>query len=337
MKFLLALILFLGPALAAAEDRWVDDSPDVVNFKIGTLQPSLQLSLRTKSGNDAGQFPVMYLPSPQSKTFMSFGYRNLGITVATKSRLSDGASEKYGNSDSLDLQLRFFGRKWTQQYFYQTYKGYYLYNTAEIDPAYPPNSFIQRRDIRTTHYGADFIYTFQQDRYSFGAALNQQGRQLESGGSWLAMVGMHNHRVGGDQDLIPSEVSVHYQDLAHFQSADIAQLSLAGGGAYTYPFWHNFYVSAQALIGFGYAYERFETAEAFYVKTVGGSISSAALSFGYNGPENYLIVSASVDSGTYDLRDLNLSMVTQNTSIHYGHRFGNMDLPWLNTVSGWLD
>jgi hypothetical protein len=333
MKYIFFLVLTLGSSLLLAEERWDPDAPDVLNFKIGLLGPALDVETSTGKGDN----PVNYKPSPYTKTFLGLGYRNLGIYLSTKNPSSEEDTAKYGSSQSTDFQFSFYGTHWTQYYYYQIYKGYYVDNTNEVDPSQLPNTYIRREDLSTIHYGATFIYNFQPERYSIGATFAQNGRQKESGGAWLASVGLHDHRFSGSQDILPPTVASKYGELATLESGDIREVSLGGGGGYTWTGWDGYYAGIQVLVGLGISYANFETAEAYYRRWTLGSVSNAMISFGYNGKNNYLVITSGTDNSYYDLKDLKLAMNTRMYSFHYGHRFEGVDIPFLNTISGWFD
>jgi hypothetical protein len=335
MKFYILLVLILSSVSAFAGDRWEPDNQDVINFKLGLLGQSLNLGFKPADKDDAAN--VNYLPSPYTKSFVALGYRNLGLYLSVKNPSRADDKNKYGNSESTDFQLSFFGRRWTQAYFYQIYKGYYIENSAQINPVLAPETFLQRDDLKTIHYGGSFIYNFQPENYSIGASYAQSGRQIESGGAWLAMAGIHNHSLRGNSQFIPTQVSAKYGELSSLESEDIMQASIAGGGGYNWSFWQGGYVAFQALIGVGSAYEHFETADAYYDRWAPGYVANAMVSFGYNGKDNYLVITSASDTSTYNLNTLSIELNSTQYSLHYGHRFSGMDLPLFNKFSAWFD
>jgi hypothetical protein len=319
-----------GFADEAASDRWVQEQDDVLNIKIGEVSPSLAMKTTPVSGPDTG---VEFLPNTSSKTFLGVGYRNLGFTVSKGNPRSDSQVATYGSGDSTDITLQFFGRTWTQQYFYQSYQGYYIKNTAQIVPSAPPDYFIKRPDITTAHYGMNFIYNFQPANYSTAAAFNQSGHQLRSGGAWLAMGSLHNHVFRSNPQLLPSEVSAGFGELATLQRGDLLQLGFGGGGGYTLTSDGRWFISAQILLGLGGVYQNFETAEYDYHETAIGTLGNASLAGGFNGKNNYVTVQVLVDTANYKLPATGLQLSSQQAVFQYGHRFAEVSLPWADRVS----
>jgi hypothetical protein len=289
----------------------------------------MNMDVRTgDSSSDPNNSEIHFQPSPLSKTFLGVSYRNLGATLSFSNRQSEDTTDKYGNGTALDFQVNLYGVHLTQQYFYQTYDNYYISNTADVDPSYPANQYIKRPDIKTQHYGANFIYNFQPERYSMAVAFDQNGRQTESGGAWLVSVGVHNHRFSSSPQLIPTTIAPKFGELATLQQGDIFQLNVSGGGGYTVVFDGNWSLSIQALFGAGYAYQKFETAENYYTQNAVSQAGSATISYGYNGKNNYFFVQGSSDSYTYNLPDLKMQVTAQSASIYYGHRFDDIDVPF---------
>lgn len=338
LKFLVILTLLAsaGSVFAVEADRWTPDEPDVLNLKFGFLSPSFRMSTKSTIGDGKGS-EVEFAPPPLTKLFVGVGYRNLGAAVSWSGGQDKGSSSMYGSGSGLDLLLTAYGRTLTQQYFYQAYSGYYVSNTQAVEPTTPIGSYIQRPDLSTTHYGANFIYNFQPERYSRAVAFDQSGHQFQEGGAWLAMLGVHNHTFSSNPQLLPSQVSAKYGELATLQKGDIMQVNLSGGGGYTWAFETRYTLSAELLIGVGVAQENFETAEYVYRKSAFNINSNVNFSVGYNGIDNYWIVQAGADAYTYELPDLSLRMSSDRTSFHYGHRFREINAPLLNTLSNWLD
>lgn len=336
--FLVSVFALKVKAEDSSSSHWNADKPDVLNLKIGYLGPTLNMDVRTgSSSSDPNDIPIHFQPSPLSKTFLGVSYRNLGATLSFSNRQSASDTDKYGSGTALDFQVSLYGVHLTQQYFYQTYDNYYISNTSKVDPSYPENQYIKRPDIKTQHYGANFIYNFQPERYSMAVAFDQSGRQTESGGAWLASVGIHNHRFSSNPQLIPTIVAPKFGELATLQQGDIFQLNISGGGGYTWVLGNDWYFSGQLLFGAGYAYQKFETAENYYTKSAINQAGAAMISYGYNGKNNYFFFQAGSDSYTYDLPSLKMQITSQSASLYYGHRFDEIDVPFLNKASGWLD
>jgi len=316
---------------------WVSDPQDVINMKVGYLSPALSMKTYVGNSNDESSSPVEFKPPPLSKIFIGANYRNLGATLSASTRQSSSDSDKYGSGTALDFQLNFYGRRLTQQYFYQTYDSYYISNTSVVDPAFPQDQFIKRPDIKTQHYGVNLIYNFNPENYSLSIAYDQGGWQLESGGAWLVALGLHNHRFSADPQLLPVNVSSNYGELATLQKGDIIQLNASGGFGYTQVFKKNWYGSFNLLLGPGFAYQQFETAEAYYKQSSFNMASAMTVSFGYNGKDNYVVLQGGSNTHTYKFPDLKMEIESLSSALYYGHRFGEMDVGFLNSISAWLD
>lgn len=316
-------------------DRWEADPKDVINFKVGVLNPSFTLT--TDTGKSPDSSPVMFTPSPVAKYFFGGSYRNLGAAISFSSAPPVDQTTKFGNGHSLDFLFSVFGRKITQQYFYQDYKGYYISNTDVVNPAIPAGTYIVRPDISTQHYGANFIYNFHPHKYSRAVAFDQSGRQKQNGGALLGMLGVHNHRFSSSPQLLPLSMTPKYGELGTLQSGDIMQLSLLVGGGYNWVFQEGWYASAELLYGGGFAYQRFETADYVYKQSTGNTAANLSFSLGFNGLNNYFALQALSDNYYYKFPDMNMQTNSLQVSFHYGHRFAGVGAPFLDKASSWLD
>lgn len=317
-------------------DRWKPDADDVLNVKLGALTPRLEFNT-DPSGDATAPASLNLLPSAGSKVILGLGYRNLGITLSKGSDRTASERQIYGDGDSTDIFLQFFGRSWTHQIFYQNYEGYYIENSTEILPSLPANLKIARPDIKTAHYGVNFIYNFKPENYSPRVTFDQTARQLESGGSWLAMASFHNYQFRSRPQLLPSSIASKYGELATLESGNLLQASISGGGGYTYVFRERWYLTGQMLWGVGGGYENFETNDYVYKRTATSMVSNVALGLGYNGEKFYLGVAAISDNYNADLPSLKLRVNSVQTLVSYGYRFENVNIPWGNTASAWVD
>lgn len=324
------------PVFAFAQNRWEAESKDTLHLRGGFLSPSLTVALEPSS-KASEQNRVNYAPSPVTQNFLAFGYRNVGASLIFSNKQSELDQLRYGKNTSIDFQVNFFGEKMMQQYFYQQYQGYYITNTGSVDPSLPGNTYIQRPDINTNRYGANFIYSFRPDKYSLGVVYNQNGWQVESGGSWLASAALQNHRFTNSHRLLPATVASQYGELATLQKGDLIRATGGFGGGYNWVFADRWFIGAQAILSYGLVYQNFETEEAYYKEWTGGVGGISFLAVGYNGDKHVFVVRATNDNSNYELPDLKMSITSMQTSVYYGYRFDGVDIPVLNTVSGWLD
>lgn len=334
-KIFTALLVAL-PVFALAQNRWEAEPEDTLHLRVGSQQPSLTLTLEPSS-NATAQNKVHYAPSPVNQNFLALGYRNVGASLFFSNRQSDEDQLRYGKNTSLDFQLNFFGKKLTHQYFFQQYQGYHITNSGDVDPSYPANTYIQRPDINTKRFGASYIYSFRPDKYSLGVVYNQNGWQIESGGSWLASGSLQNHQFSNGSRILPATVAPSYKELATLQKGDLIRASMGFGGGYNWVFAERWFLSAQVIVSYGLIYQNFETEEAYYKEWTGALGGISSISLGYNGVRHVFSVRAFNDNSNYDLPDLKMAMAATQTSIYYGYRFDGVDIPVLNTVSGWLD
>jgi hypothetical protein len=335
----LGVSLLLVSSMSFAEDvdsdRWAPERDDVLNVKLGVGMPALNMTAKATRGD--GTSTVDYLPNTSSKTFVGLGYRNLGFYISKSNPRSNDEITKHGSGDSTDLFLQLFGRTWTQQYFYQSYRGYYINNSSVIDPSLAPDTFLQRPDISTTHYGADFIYNFQPGNYSTGAAFSQSGRQLRSGGAWLGLASIHDHSFRASPQLLPTQVADNFAELATLQRGDLFHLSLGGGGGYTYTSDGHWFATGQFLLGVSAVYQNFETVQYRYSSYDFGTLGIGTLAAGYNGTNQSISIEVMADTSSYNLPAMELQISSQQVLIQYGYRFEGVSLPLADRWSAWLD
>ena len=99
-----------------------------------------------------------------TSTKLALSYRNLGVSLAAINAVSPEDRIKFGTTKSSDFQFRLFGKR-TYEFFYQTYTGYYLKNSTELDSSYASSaSKLLRSDISTRNFGLNFYWEIMKIR-----------------------------------------------------------------------------------------------------------------------------------------------------------------------------
>ncbi|MCB0369119.1 MAG: DUF4421 family protein [Bdellovibrionales bacterium] len=331
--FLIMTAIF--PSLTWA--HWSKQPDDNLKVEFGIKTPVLSYDIKAPSDISSSQ--LKYKPNTNSKTALGFSYRNIGLSISGNNPTSEDSNNKYGKTSSTDFQLRFFGKR-TYEFFYQTYSGYYIENSSEIDPSYSNTDIkIQRSDIKTKNYGFNLYWNLDDKDFSQAVAYDQLGVQKESawGLSWLLHASQSS--IESDSTLIPdtSPIKSSFGSVADIK--DLHRNSLAGGigigGILSY---HNFYLASLFALGLGYQSFNYQT-----INSTGGSstdtgtYASFRASLGYNGQKNIFGVQLLNDSVNTNILKGQITGVTTEAKIFYAYRFEGVDISFLNYLSSWFD
>lgn len=291
MQRVLFLALALVPLFGLA--NWSKQPEDNLKVEVGVVTPNLSFEIMAPEG--LSQSLIKYSPNTQSKTSLGLSYRNIGISASSANSTSEESQLNYGNSRSTDLQFRFFGKR-TYELFYQTYQGYYIENSQEIDSSYGSTSLkIQRPDIVSKNYGFNFYWNLNENDFSQAIAYDQMGIQTKSawGLSWL----IHGSQssIEGQSELVPASVAPVFlfffgqmASIAHFHRNTLATGLGIGGIASL----NNFYIATMFALGFGYqeiTYESLTSPPG--TESITGRYISGRFGLGHNGPKNVLVLS----------------------------------------------
>lgn len=335
MKKILVLFLtclLISPSLLA---KWIRQQDDSLKMEIGIISPTLSYQIKAPSEVSSSQ--VKYQPHSTSKTALGFSYRNIGASISSTNPASDESNLQLGKTKSTDVQLRFFGKR-TYEFFYQSYEGYYIQNSEDIDPIYSGSATkIQRPDIKTKNYGFNFYWNVNDKDFSQAVAYDQMGVQKQSawGLSWLVHASQSS--IEGQTELVPPAFAAPFGQLASIKH--LIRNTLAGGvGVGGIASWQNLYIAGLLALGLGHQslYYQDNTPDVGKEATT-GSYVSARIGFGYNGSKNVLGFQILNDAVNTTLLKGEITGATTEFKLFYAYRFDGVNLGPLNYISSWLD
>lgn len=182
------------------------------------------------------------------KNFMPNTPMSLGFGVAIKNTIIDlsyGHSlsflkdDEKGKTKALDFQIHHYGKKFIIDLFIQKYHGFYTSDQSDKNTQLYP-------DLNIQQYGAFGQYVFNNKKFSYKAAFNQNERQLKSAGSFLLGGGVYFTKIGSDSSFVHKSKN----SLRNFQ------FGVSGGYAYTWAINKRWFTSGSATMGVNFGTER---------------------------------------------------------------------------------
>ena len=313
---------------------WTPDSKNSVNAKFGIAGPQLNTIINPLKGVSGKA--ITYAPNTTGQTFLSLGYRNVGIAYTTQAPSTPEMIKNRGETKSSDFQFRLYGRRILQEYFYQTYKGQFISNSADVDPTYTSDLKIQRGDLREVNYGANYIFTLDTTAYSAAAAFGHTGRQVKSDGSVLISLSLKYQEISGDSPIIPSAFQSVYSPDSTITKATFSTISPGLGYGHTFVY-SDWYATIQLL--FGGTLEQRNVVSSIPIENKGKNSSTGILKMGlgYNGKQNYFGIQLLQDSVEHQFEKSSFTMSATVFSMFYGHRFEGVSIKLLDPISDFLD
>lgn len=321
-------------ATAQEETYWEPLRPDQLTTKIGVSIPRYAIEFSAPNKSKAN-----FEPNANSKTFLTFGYRNLAATISTTNSETAYDQKTKGTSNGTDFQVRLYGKR-TYEFFYQSYQGYFLDNSSDLDPSYVNSDRkIIYPDLKTENYGMNFFWNLDDDKFSFATAFDQAGRQLRSAYGWSILGHFSQSKFdNNDQLLIPTSAAASFGSLAKID--EVSRVTLAGGGGFgaIIVFRETFYAAGLLALGLGYQDAHFKSIDGRQEsKKDVGTYTTLRMSFGYNGQKHVVGLQFLAERVGSTIGEGEIGGTLLEPSLAYSYRFDSVSLPPLDTVSSWLD
>lgn len=194
----------------------------------------LFMSQEFESGDE-----ISYMANNPPKIGLGFSLNNTVISFGYGYGFDFMRDKKYGKTETLDFQLHNYGRKFVFDIYFQRYKGLYDAEDENNIKLYP--------DMELRQYGAYGLYVFNNKRYSYIAAYNQDEKQLKSTGSFLVGASIYDTRITSDSSFVHNGKN----SFRNFQ------FGISAGYAYTWVLGRYWDISASATTGINFGSEKF--------------------------------------------------------------------------------
>lgn len=178
---------------------------------------------------------------PNTPMSLGFGVsiNNTIINLSYGYGLNFMKDKEKGRTKALDFQIHNYGRKFIIDLFVQKYHGFYTSDQSDKNIQLYP-------DLNIQQYGAFGQYVFNNKKFSYKAAFNQNERQLKSAGSLLLGGGVYFTKIGSDSSFVHKDKN----SLRNFQ------FGVSGGYAYTWAINKRWFTSGSATMGVNFGTER---------------------------------------------------------------------------------
>lgn len=173
---------------------------------------------------------ITYTPNSPVGIGLGIIYKNYSISAGYAFEFM--RDKERGKTRSFDFQYHHYGRKFIFDLFFQNYKGLYTEDEKE-------DLYYHFPDIQIIQYGVYGQYVFNNKKFSYRAAFNQNERQLKSAGSFQLGGGLYYNQIKADSTL----------SLYGKSKLNNYQVSISGGYAYTWVIKRDYYVSGSIALG----------------------------------------------------------------------------------------
>ena len=297
-------------------ELYYEDLTDLLSLKLFTLTKSNTLQIiHPPEGR------VVLKPNGNTGLGLGINYKFIGIALSYGLPKSQSSNERYGKTNSFDLQMSFFGKRIGFDGFIQGYKGYYMANPQDHldwDESYLP----QVSDLRILSIGANAFYLFNSKNFSYKAAYLRNVVQKKSAGSFSAGIYFYQDLVTSDNGFLPEEVSDSTWSSFDLKQFNSLSLGISAGYQYTFVIKKNFFISLQATPGLGYRRLSGNTVDSNLgiVNQLAVQLLARA-AIGYEFKHFYVGAMASTIVRSFKYKDFEVDLGTEQFRVMIGKRF----------------
>lgn len=234
--------------------------------------------------------------------------------------LREQSIERFGKSESRDIQLNALAKRWGVDIFYQRYSGFYTADNENVPRANEP--FPHRPDIGTKNFGVTGHYVFNNQKFSFRSSYNFSERQLYSRGSFLLFAAINTFRVAADSSIVNHNRQVDFGKAVDFTRLRYTTFSIAPGYTYNLTY-NNFFLNTTLSIGPAHHWINYdlEGSGAEHNNIAINAFVAARVAIGYNGHRLFGGMSFISQGSSIKFDDVNFSNNNSVFKILIGYRF----------------
>ena len=301
---------------------------DYTHILTGRLYASTKTNSFSFTDSNTGS-ELVYRPNNQVNLGFGASYRAFTLNIGIGFKFLNRDDEAKGSTEYFDAQGNMFGRKWVVNLFFQTYKGYYIDGRSKDSLGWDvPTTVPYRGDIRQSNFGFSALHVFNNERFSYRAAFNQDAWQRKSAGSWLLGGYLTYYDIRSDSSLVPSALLAQFDTTLQFKSGSFLDFGVMGGYAHTFVVSSNWFLTGSLALGIGPTFysKQLDTPERVGDsddRRSGGFHAQGRVALGRNGPRTCLALSYNIENVTYSLGDgEDFSWSVGNFRVNLAHRFG---------------
>ena len=224
------------------------------------------------------------------------------------------------NLDQFRFSLSYTGRKFAMRGLMTSTNGVIVTD--------PLARFQSESNVHQFRLCGQFTYYFNNQKYSYRAAMFQNELQRKTAGSFLMRLEPFYRGLGAQSGLVPSsydkvEVYGEQAGLQYLNGAGC--LALPGYGLTWTPFGERFYVSPIVFAGPGAAYNFSEANGTKYTYVNWEWAAMFLLNLGYNGDKTYLNLNVTTDINHIALNPSYFTSTNLKICLTFGFRFNNVE------------
>jgi Domain of unknown function (DUF4421) len=299
-----------APKFSKHDSLYYDNYPNLVTARFYVSQKYTTFTLKGAEEKS----DIRYRPNTTLNLGIGATYHILSLNLAYGFGFMNQTEEK-GETKYLDLQGHLYPEKWMIDWYGQFYKGYYLYPKGMATEK--PGSYYLRPDLKVNLFGIAAYRVFNNERFSYRAAILQNEWQKKSAGSFLLGGDINYGIIKADSSFVPLNIEKGYPQ-AGINQVNFFSVGPGVGYAYTLVVLRHFFMmgSLNFNLDFSYSTEKgsFVNNDKFYVTPttvfrVAAGYNSSTWNLSANWIGNKLPVTGAPSSNKYLMQTGNYRLI----------------------------
>lgn len=269
-----------------------------------------------------------YRPNNRVNFGLGASYHALTLNIGVGIPGVNNNQDKYGTTRYLDAQANIHTRRWATNLFLQGFRGYYISSHTKQELGWvQATTYPTRPDLRQFNVGVSTVHIFNNGRFSYRAAFNQDAWQRRSQGSFLVGGYLTYFNLRADSSLVPAALAASFRADQHLRKGEFIDLGPSAGYAYTLVVHEHWFITGSAVAGVGISAQRTAVVEPdgrteHKSYTGPGWHGQFRAGAGYNSARYYVGLSFNQENIGYLLEDRgNLSWAVGNIRFNVAKRF----------------
>lgn len=311
----LLLLAWAGQAVHARSGKEPDtfDTTYVKDYShilTGRLYFSTKYN-KLQLGGTKGTKALIYRPNNKVNFGVGASYRALSLNIGVGIPGLNKDEDKRGKTHYFDAQANILAKRWATNLFLQRYKGYYLSSHTQPELGWHQDTELPTRpDLVQYNLGLSTVHIFNNDRFSYRAAFNQDAWQRRSQGSFLAGGYLTYFHLKSDSSLVPVQYADLFDPGLQLRRGGFLDLGPSAGYAYTLVIKEHVFFTGSVVLGGGISLQRAVSSassgeEELKTSAGAGWHGQFRAGAGYNSARYYFGISFNQENIGYLLEDRN--------------------------------
>lgn len=205
---------------------------------------------------------LIYRPNNKINFGIGASYHALTLNIGVGIPGVNKDQDKRGETHYLDAQANIYTKRWATNLFLQRFQGYYISSHTKPELDWDQDTeFPTRPDLVEYNLGVSTVHIFNNDRFSYRAAFNQDAWQRKSQGSVLVGGYLTYFHLKADSSMVPSRLNDLYDTDLQLRRGGFLDLGPSAGYAYTLVIQQHIFLTGSFVVGGGLSVQRATTAQ----------------------------------------------------------------------------